>query len=157
MSLLLLLNGPRDPRHLELSALARQLREEERSDLAVVAAQSACEVYAEVAVREMLRARELGEFEDVIPDLLPGYNLKDRRGQRVFHALTGTSIQSAKFWSSYMAHVTLRNHVVHRGRQVTAKEATASIEAAEAFHEFVAAAWEAAPQQPSPAPATKAD
>jgi hypothetical protein len=150
MSLLLLLNNqPRDPRHLELIALARQLCEEDKSELAVVAAQTACEVYAEVAVREMLQKRELGEFEEVIPELLAGYSLMDRQGQLVFHALTGESIQRSPFWSSYKTHVALRNRVVHRGEQVTGDQAADSVRAAEAFHEYIATAWEAAASRAS--------
>lgn len=143
MSLLLLLNNPRDPRHLELIALARQLCDEDKPDLAVVAAQTACEVYAEVAIRDLLKARELGEFEEVIPELLTGYSLMDRRGQRVFHALTGESIQRSELWASYKAHVERRNLVVHRGKQITADQADDSINVAEAFHEYIATAWEA--------------
>jgi len=144
MSLLLLFNNPRHPRHLELVALARQLCEEGKTDLAIVAAQTACEVYAEVAIREMLKAHDLGEFEGVIPELLTGYSLMDRRGQRVFHALTGANIQHSAFWATYKSHVELRNRVVHRGDQVTADQATDSIVVAETFHEYVATAWESA-------------
>jgi hypothetical protein len=142
MSLLLLLSNPRAPRHRELIALARQLCDEHKVDLAVVAAQTACEVYAEVAIREMLKARELGEFEEVIPELLTGYSLMDRRGQRVFHALTGESIQHSAFWERYKTHVELRNRVVHRGQQVEIDQANDSIVVAEAFHEYIADAWE---------------
>jgi hypothetical protein len=130
MSLLLLFNQPRDPRHLELIALAQQLCKEDKSELAVVAAQTACEVYAEVAIRRMLQERELGEFDEVIPELLTGYSLMDRRGQRVFHALTGESIQRSAFWSGYKTHVELRNRVVHRGEQVTSDQAADSIRTA---------------------------
>lgn len=145
MSLLLLLNSnPRDPRHLELLKLAQQLCEEDRPDLAVVTAQTACEVYAEVAIREMLRARKIGEFENVIPELLSSYSLMDRRGRRVFHALTGESIQRSEFWADYKAHVELRNRVVHRGEEVTTANASDSIAVAEAFHEYLANAWEGA-------------
>jgi hypothetical protein len=143
VSLLLLFNDPRDPRHLELLALARQLRDEERTDLAVVAAQTACEVYAEVAISEMLRGRELGKFEEVIPELLTGYSLMDRRGQLVFEALTGHKIQQASIWPAYRAHVELRNRVVHRGDEVTTEQAIGSVKTAEAFHEYIAAAWDA--------------
>ena len=144
MSLLLLLAGPRDPRHLQLLALARNLCEEGRTDLAVVTAQTSCEVYAEVAIREMLKARELGEFEDVIPELLSGYSFMDHRGRRVFHALTGESVQRSDLWTRYQAHVKLRNRVVHGGEEATSEQAADSIAVAEAFHEYVASAWEAA-------------
>ncbi|HEU5141532.1 MAG TPA: hypothetical protein VFU04_00070 [Solirubrobacterales bacterium] len=100
-------------------------------------------MYAEVAMRDLLKARELGEFEAVIPELLTGYSLMDRRGQRVFHALTGESIQRSELWASYKAHVELRNLIVHRGKQVTADQAGNSISVAEAFHEYIADAWEA--------------
>lgn len=89
MSLLLLFNRARDPRHFQLLALARQLLDEGKPGLAVVTAQTACEVYAEVAITEMLKTRNLGEFENVIPNLLTSFSLKDKRGRSVFHALTG--------------------------------------------------------------------
>lgn len=101
-------------------------------------------VYAEVAIREMLKSRDLGELEGVIPELLSGYSLMDRRGQRVFHALTGENIRQSEFWTTYKTHVQLRNRVVHRRDQVTAGQATDSIAVAEAFHEYVATAWESA-------------
>lgn len=145
MSLLLLFNNPRSPRHLQLLRLAKELHGEGRADVAIVTAQTACEVYAEVAIREMLRARKLGEFEAVIPELLNSYSLTDRRGQQVFHALTGKSIQRSDLWPGYKAHVELRNRIVHRGVEPTVDEASDSIAIAEAFHELVATAWEEAP------------
>ena len=97
---LLLLGGAalaKDPRHFELLNVARQLHEEGKSEFAVVAAQTACEVYAEVAIAELLKPRQLGEIGELIPELPGGYSLMDKRGQTLFHALTGRSIQRAAF------------------------------------------------------------
>lgn len=144
MSLLLLLNQARDPRHKQLFKLARELLEDEKPGLAVVTAQTACEVYAEIAIAEMLKARSLGEFEDVIPKLLSSFSLKDKRGQAVFHALTGEHVQQADFWKRYHEHVERRHAVVHRGLDVTPEEGAASVAAATEFFEYVAATWEKA-------------
>jgi len=144
VSLLLLFgNNARDPRHFELLKIARRLLDEGKREFAVVAAQMACEVYAELAVTDLLKARQLGELEEVIPDLLGGYSFMDRRGQRLFHALTGRSIQQAEFWTNYKAHIEMRNRVVHRGKEPTHDEANGSIAAAEAFFSYVADAWTA--------------
>lgn len=142
MSLLLLFNQARNPRHFDLLRLARQLLDEHKPDLAVVTAQTACEVYAEVAITEMLKARQLEEFEEVIPALLNSFSLKDKRGQLVFHALTGKRIQQADFWADYHAHVQRRHAVIHRGVEVAPELATASVAAATSFFEYVATAWE---------------
>jgi HEPN domain-containing protein len=147
MSLLLLLTGERDPRHFELLKIASELRERGQREFAVIAAQMACELYAEVALTELLKARHIGELEEVIPDLLGGYNLMDRRGQRLFHALTGRSIQQADFWTNYKRHVERRNRVVHKGEEPTDDEAAASIAAAGSFFDYVAKAWEGTPAE----------
>ena len=57
----------------------------------------------------------------------------DKRGQTLFHALIGRSIQRARFWKNYRRHVERRNAVVHKGKEPTDDEALASIGAAEAF------------------------
>jgi hypothetical protein len=132
---LLLLGGAalaKDPRHFELLNVARQLHEEGKSEFAVVAAQTACEVYAEVAITELLKARRLGDRRahpgatrrlqphgQARPDALP-------RAHRPQHP-------ARRFWKNYRRHVERRNAVVHKGKEPTDDEALASIGAAEAF------------------------
>ena len=130
-----------DPRHFALLESAQQLFQRGQLEFAVVAAQTACEVYVELAITELLRARQLGPFEDVIPQLLNGYSLMDSRGRKVFAAVTGREVQQAAFWPHYKAHVERRNHIVHRGARATQKDAGESLAAAASLFVYAADAW----------------
>ena len=142
MTLLTLFSG--EPRHFALLRTARDLLDRGDYQFTVVAAQTACEVYVEVALSELLRRRpEFGPLGEVIPDLLTSYSLMDGRGRRVFAALTGHRVSDADFWPNYRLHVERRNRVVHRGDPVTRDEAFGSLGAVESLFAYVAEAWTA--------------
>jgi hypothetical protein len=129
------------PRHFEFYALAEALWHKREYRFAVVAAQTACELYLEVAVTELLKARLQDPFASLIPDLLRTFSMRDQRGQKVWEALTGKRIQEAPCWANYQRHVERRNDIVHDGAEPTPEEALASLGAMAALFEYVADAW----------------
>jgi HEPN domain-containing protein len=133
------------PRHFEFYALADDLVQRGECRFAVVAAQTACELYLEVAVTELLKARLQEPFTSLVPDLLQTFSMLDQRGPKVWRALTGQRIQDAPCWANYQRHVQRRNTIVHSGAEPTRDEALASVGAMMALFEYVAAAWTANP------------
>lgn len=129
------------PRHFEFYGLADELFRRGEYRFAVVAAQTACELYLEVAVTELLKARLQEPFTSLIPDLMHTFSMLDQRGPKVWRALTGQRIQAAPCWTNYQRHVQRRNTVVHGGAEPTREEALASIGAMVALFEYVAGAW----------------
>jgi HEPN domain-containing protein len=131
------------PRHFEFYELAEKLFHQGEHRFAVVAAQTACELYLEVAVTELLKARLEAPFDALIADLLGTFSMRDQRGPKVWEALTGERIQQAPCWANYERHVKRRNDIVHSGEEPTQEEALASIGAMAALFQYVADAWTA--------------
>jgi hypothetical protein len=116
------------PYHENLLATARQLIQEGRYQLAVVVSQMASEVLAEQVLDARIGKKNLGELEKWIDDRTPSSNLANETVLALFVALTGDRIQDRPFWPDYKAHVTLRNEIVHGGKQITQSDAENSLE-----------------------------
>jgi hypothetical protein len=112
----------------------------QRYELAVVRAQTACEVYARLALDRV--ARDVAERDQNRPSsLFRSVSLRARPDRALLRALTGHQIADEKWWTSYCEHVERRNEIVHAGISVTEREARESLEAAEAFIAFLQARW----------------
>lgn len=138
--------GPReaqfDGRHFTLFDLAWKLIDDGQPEFAVVAAQTACELYTELAVNKLLRARDLGDLGEAVGSMLPRtFSLDNDRHHRIFRALTNKSPRGQDWWKAYAAHVERRNGIVHAGKRVTEADARASLDAARHLMNFVAEAW----------------
>jgi hypothetical protein len=128
-------------RWLELRMLAKDLHQAaEQHDLAVLVAQTACEVFVEATIADLIRRRK-DPLADAVGEMLRGYSLMDDRGRAVWRALTGQRVEQEPFWAHYKAHVKRRNAVAHRGYEVTPEEAAASISAEVALFTYLMAAW----------------
>jgi hypothetical protein len=127
------------PYHENLLALARQLIQEGRHQLAVVVAQMASEVLAEQVLAARLERRNLGELEKWIDWRTPSSNLSSEIVLKLYVALTGDQIQEQPFWGDYKAHVELRNDIVHGGRQVDLATAEKSVEVVSKLLQHLAA------------------
>ena len=128
-------------RSVEFRRMARTSLQDGNYEFAVIAAQTAAELYMEHALSEMLRRQQLGSIGEIIPALLSGFSMRDKRGQLVWNALTSEEIQRQSFWREYVAHVDRRNGIVHRGQSADENEARRSIEAVHHFVNYVIDAW----------------
>jgi hypothetical protein len=106
---------------------AEDMFEERRHELAVLAAQTACEVAARTAVERLVQ----GPSAQRVPlgsGYLNRWSLTDPASMMLFHAATGSRAWDEKWWSKYKAHVTRRNNVAHKGAGVTRDEARESLD-----------------------------
>lgn len=128
-------------RWLELRMLAKDLHQAaEEHGLAVIVAQTACEVFVEATIADLIRKRN-DPLADALGEMLRGYSFMDDRSRAVWRALTGESVEQQPFWADYKAHVERRNAVAHRGYEANAEEAAASIHAEVALFGYLMAAW----------------
>ena len=85
-----------------------------RYDWAVVRAQTACEVFATLALDRIARGRV---DDDRAPStLFRSVSLGDRKDRIMFHELTGVEIAAQAWWPSYDLHRNRRNEIVHAGQ-----------------------------------------
>jgi len=118
--------------HARLLEESRRLIESDRTDLAVVRAQTACEMFAREALVEL--TEDLREPDERLRNLFPnGYALVDRRSRALLQLLTGSSIHTQDWWPTYRAHVQRRNDVIHEGLLVSKAEADQSLGVARQF------------------------
>ena len=113
--------------------------EYQRYELAAVRAQTACEMYARLALDRV--ARDVTEQGKRPSSLFRNVSLGDPADRALLYALTGFQIGAEEWWKSYRAHVQRRNEIVHAGISVTEREARDSMDAAEAFIAFLQARW----------------
>jgi hypothetical protein len=125
--------------HDRLLNEADVLIELERFEWAVVRAQTACEMYARLALDQI--ARGLSEGGQKGSALFRKVWLLDRGDRALLTAITGVAIGDEDWWPSYKLHVERRNEVVHAGLSVSEHEALASIGAARSFIAFLQARW----------------
>jgi HEPN domain-containing protein len=129
-----------DPRHERLRREAAEFFAEERYDLAVVRAQTACEVLALTAIAGALRGaigRERGDR--LSKTMRPA--LSDKATQEILAALTGSHPRKTSWWEAYSVHRSRRNHIVHGGQQVTRAEAEESLEAVDQCMAWLKDIW----------------
>jgi hypothetical protein len=132
-------------RYGPLLEVARQLRNDGYYAAAIVTAQTACEVYAEVVLSAALRAAVPDDVAEALKKAIPGYNLTHRRVRDVYVAFSGDRIQDDKpLWNRFNKHVERRIGVVHKGREATLEEASDSIAVVEEViqHMVRNASWE---------------
>jgi hypothetical protein len=120
--------GPVDEaalRHDVILARARRLAGSEPT-YAVVAAQTAFEVYVEGLFRDLCRTRMSLAVADAVQPR--SFALRDASSQRLFAAVIGEPVQAAgPLWTRYGEHAKRRNGIVHAGAEVTGSEADESI------------------------------
>jgi hypothetical protein len=134
--LLLMFEGPY---HNDLMQQAKVLLDEGKYPLAVVVAQTACEVLGEqmmTLLTESVDERVRRWIRDRLPRTV---DLDDERVRVLYTALSGDPIESQPFWSDYKEHVKLRHRVVHRGVRVTEADARRSYGAAQRLLEHLVA------------------
>ena len=118
-----------DDRTNELMEVANALIEEGRPELAVVAAQTACEITLRNTFWTVLAGdRENGQL---VLNLVQKFALMEPGSKQLFEHVFGVRPASHSWWPEYVAHVARRNQVVHKGAVVAESEARKSVEVAE--------------------------
>jgi hypothetical protein len=125
-----------DPLWLQRFDEAAEMIEQQRYELAVVAAQIACETEVKAAVEAVADAPERSLARMAI-DAPRSYSLIDRRARHVFVALLGQDPADECFWQDYRDHVERRNNVLHRGARVIRPDAVDSVKVAEVMVAWV--------------------
>jgi HEPN domain-containing protein len=112
-----------------------------RDALAILRAQTACELLITEAVQSFLR----GDHPLVSTGKLlrRPVTLADRGSLEILTLLTGKRIQDATWWPQYVEHRKRRNAIAHEGVEVTHEDAQASIKAMNHLHEWLLDAREA--------------
>jgi hypothetical protein len=119
---------------MQLFRLAEDLYDQGHYNYAVVAAQTVCELVVEGAMQWAVSRHATERLAKVVPELLSTYSMRDSRGPKVWHALTGRKInEPAELWTNYCKHVARRNEVVHGGKRVSKEEAAHSLDTVRAF------------------------
>jgi hypothetical protein len=114
---------------------AEDLYDENRLEIAIVAAQTTCEVLVRVEL-EALVAEGIASVPIDVADFT-AWSMRTAAGQLLFHAATGEDLHAQPWWPQYDAHVIRRNNVVHRGAEVTRSQARTSLDAMWSFIDYV--------------------
>lgn len=129
----------------ERLAHAHDLQVREEHGLAVVPAQTACEVLIREVLQTLVQPHVTDDLFPWTLERIRQYTLNDRQTQDLWSRVAGSTIQDQDFWSSYKSHLELRNRIFHHGESATAEEATASVTTAEALIDYVEQATGAGP------------
>jgi hypothetical protein len=132
------MNVGADPLWLQHFDEAADMIEQRRYELAVVAAQIACEIEIENAVESVVDAAS-GSLARMAIDNLRSWSLIDRRAQKVFAMVVGKKPTEEPWWRDYRDHVARRNNIVHRGARVAENDARRSLGVAEELVDWVRA------------------
>ena len=112
---------------------AKELLDDEPFDLAVVAVQ----IHLEVHVRVLVEMTAEAQFSPLLDAVISGqrsWGPHERWLQPVLEALFGIKMADCPVWSDYKdAHLQRRNAVVHRGQEIDADSAKASIDTVSAL------------------------
>jgi hypothetical protein len=129
--------------HRMLLEISKELLRQKYYGAALVIAQTACEVFVEVAIATILKSKGLESLDQSLKDFVQNYNLANQRNRKLYVALSEDNIQRESFWNKYVTMVKLRHDVVHKGKQVTAQEGKDSFEVANEMIEHLEAVLEA--------------
>jgi len=133
------LRPPIPPYYRQLLDTAERFRREGEYDVAVIMAQTACELVTESAFETFFRAH--GSTESDKKHLEPrAYDLGNDRVRALYALLSSDRIEREPFWNGFKDHVKRRHGIVHKGHRATPQEAEASLDAATDFIAHVEAA-----------------
>jgi hypothetical protein len=138
-----ILRAPVPPYYRQLLDTAKRYMEQGEHSVAVIVAQTACELVTEFALETLIRPHGLTQKER--EQLLPrNYDLNNKRVNALYVVLSKDKIKAQSFWAGYTKHANLRHAIVHKGERATAQQAKASLRAATALVTHVEAVTVAA-------------
>ena len=120
-----------------LLTMAQGLIDNRQFGIAVVVCHMACEVTTERALSAAFDKKQIQYLQDSVLTLLNGFNLSNERNRKLYTALTGDDIEKQSFWQDFKHSATRRNEVIHKGKQVTLRDASETIKSARAFIQHV--------------------
>jgi hypothetical protein len=107
------------------------------NDVAVIVAQTACEVVAERAITKVFSTKGIAELEGPVTDYLVSYSIHGERNRKLYSALTGDKIGDEPFWSKYKKLADMRHEAVHCGVMCDKESTREGLEAAKRLVEHV--------------------
>jgi hypothetical protein len=137
---------PFQPHHRRLMLQAKKLLGDGESSLAVVVAQTACEV-----LTERMMARLTGLVDEPMQNWIRGRlrhmsDLDDHRVRTLYTALCGDHIETEPFWSDFKQHVDRRHGIVHQGLRVEPTAAQNSLDAVQRVLTHLEGVWNNLPR-----------
>jgi hypothetical protein len=130
------------PYHYDVLAVARQFLDADKDDVAVIMAQTACEIATDDIIRTLLQHYRL-------PSLLESWihasieritTLKTPMLYDLYRALSGDDLKQPPkaLWDSYLRRAKLRNDIVHSGAHASKDQAAEACDSAlDLIHHFV--------------------
>lgn len=137
-----------DDRHDVLRREADEFMSEQRYDLAVLRAQTSCEVLARKALAGGLRAelgRQRGDALTKRRALRLSFSLGEARTLELLDVLTGHRPSREPWWSDYREHLARRNGVTHEGLRIARADAEKSLAAVDACRAWLKDFWAGRP------------
>lgn len=104
---------------------ALELLKQGRDELAVIRAQTACELLILENLKSLMREKHPEIDADQL--IRRPATLQDKQSKALLQLLTGARIQDAPWWHRYTEHRKRRNGVIHEGLTVTHEDAQASL------------------------------
>jgi hypothetical protein len=87
---------------------------------------------------ELFMSKKIREMEEPVGDLLPSYNVTNRKVRRLYDSMSGDELAKTPFWTDLMRLTELRNGVVHGSiRSVGKEEAQKAVRAAHELQSHV--------------------
>ncbi len=130
------INAGADPPWLQHFDEAADMIEQRRYELAVIAAQTACEVVIGEAIESAVDAPE-GSLAQMAIDGARSWSLRDTRARKIFAATLGKTPTQEEWWRDYRDHLDRRNNIVHKGAKVSEASARRSLGVAEDLVDWV--------------------
>jgi hypothetical protein len=130
------MNAGADPPWLQHFDEAADMIEQRRYELAVIAAQIACEIEIRDAIESAVDAPE-GSLARMAIDGPRSWSLIDKRAEKIFAAIFRKTPTEEKWWRDYKDHVERRNNIVHRGARAAELDARVSLGVAEDLVDWV--------------------
>lgn len=122
--------------HQTLMIRARGLLASDQPAYAVVAAQTAFEVYIGGLLGDLTRGKMSPELAEAIQPRLR--SLRDKASSQLFAAVVGRKVTEAgPLWQAYETHVQRRNGVVHDGADIDEDAAASSLSAVSQLIEWI--------------------
>ncbi len=107
-------------------------------DMAVVLAQTACEVGTEQVMTILLEKKGMAIITEPLLSTFRPYNILNNEHLRdIYNALSGQLIQTEPFWQKLHDHNKRRNKIVHRGVSCSTSEAGESLDAVLKYFEHL--------------------
>jgi hypothetical protein len=114
------------PYHYDVLAIARQFLDADKDDVAVIMAQTACEIATDDLVTALLRLRRLpADLESWITARIErAATLRSNVLYNLYVALSGDDLKQGQpaLWDAYERHIALRNAIVHKAKTHASKQ-----------------------------------